>query len=83
MYCKRVSGIVHVLEAEFSGEMKFEVLDAFAPGNAQAIKANNLGTHGALAKTAAGLVIWTAPGHKQDRAKLMEGVRALRESGHE
>ena len=71
---------MHDLQTEFGKEMDFEVLSADAPENKKVINANNLGTHGALAKTASGRVIWTAPGHKMGREKLMQGVEAVRKS---
>ena len=76
MFCKKVRGIVNDLEKEYGEKMAFTQAEAGHTSSQEAIRDNDLGSHGALAVNAEGQVVWTGAGHKLTRAVLLEGVQA-------
>ena len=65
------------LDQEYGQQITFLQLAASLPESKRAIRANDLKSHGALARDLTDRVIWTGPGHGLTRDNLLEGVNAL------
>ena len=65
------------LDKEYGRQITFLQFDAHLPESRKVIRAQDLQSHGAVARDLTDRIIWVGPGHGITRDNLLVGVNAL------